>query len=298
MKVSFSPYMKSQLISAVRLMLACAGVLAAPAGAQEVPLLKGVDHFFATSPNPEPLYRFFRDTLGLPEIYPFRNYGDFSSGVVSAGNTLFEVVTWGVPAGKTLATELRGIAFESGGDLQATLKRLDANGAVRSKPDSVRMQNAAGERVLAYVNIGLDDAGGLPPDSAAIFINHNLGSKTAAAKRTAGSDSLRARRGGSLGIVSVKELVVGVTDLDGALIAWRKVLDSPSQASVGLITFKDGPALRLVKAQSDGISEMVLLVRSVAEASRFLATLGITGVEQGGELSVSLRGVPARLVGQ
>ena len=42
------------------------------------PLLKGVDHFFATSSEPEVLFKFFRDTLGLPQVWDFKNFGDFA----------------------------------------------------------------------------------------------------------------------------------------------------------------------------------------------------------------------------
>src|SRR5688500_20146093 len=34
---------------------------------QYSPLLRGVDHFFAYSSEPETLFKFFRDTLGLPQ---------------------------------------------------------------------------------------------------------------------------------------------------------------------------------------------------------------------------------------
>src|SRR5687768_759445 len=145
---------------AVTPVMVCAQQNPEGSSASGAPILRGVDHFFATSSNAEPLYRFFSDTLGLPEVYPFRNWGDFSSGLVSMGNTLFEVVNWSVPPGKRLATELRGIAFEPGGTIELTLRRLDAAGAVRSKVDSVMMSNAAAGNVLAYVNIGLDDDGG------------------------------------------------------------------------------------------------------------------------------------------
>src|SRR5687768_10121380 len=98
------------------------------ASAPPAPIVRGIDHFFATSDNPEPLYQVFRDTLGLPEVYPFRAYQGFSSGVVSMGNVLFEVVEWGVPAGETLPTELKGIAFEPSERLPATLQRLTDRG--------------------------------------------------------------------------------------------------------------------------------------------------------------------------
>lgn len=42
------------------------------------PLLKGVDHFFAYSSEPETLFKFFRDTLGLPQVWDFKNFGDFA----------------------------------------------------------------------------------------------------------------------------------------------------------------------------------------------------------------------------
>ena len=61
---------------------------------QYSPLLKGVDHFFAFSSEPETLFKFFRDTLGLPQVWDFKNFGDFASGGVWMGNVEFEVVTW------------------------------------------------------------------------------------------------------------------------------------------------------------------------------------------------------------
>lgn len=49
-------------------------------------LLKGVDHFFATSSEPEVLLKFFRDTLELPQVWAFKDFGDFASGGVWMGN--------------------------------------------------------------------------------------------------------------------------------------------------------------------------------------------------------------------
>ena len=51
---------------------------------QHSPLLKGVDHFFATSSEPEVLLKFFREVLGLPQVWAFNNF---------ARQTDFEVVS-------------------------------------------------------------------------------------------------------------------------------------------------------------------------------------------------------------
>ena len=264
----------------------------------QTPLLRGIDHFFATSADPEPLYRFFRDSLQWPEVYPFRDYGDFASGVVSAGNVLFEVVTWKVPAGETLPTELKGIAFEPGGDLPGYLATLRERGIPYAKPDSVMFTNDSGVRVLAYVNTGLDGAGGLPPSSASIFINDNLKHAGAPASRKTGSDELERRNGGPLGVLAVVELLIGVEDRDTALAQWRKVLGSPGQESQGVITFPAGPAMRFVGAAKGAIIEMVVRVRSLDRAKGFLAARGWLGSADGDVLiaPAAVGGLKIRLV--
>lgn len=246
--------------------------LGSQASTPQAPIVRGIDHFFATSSDPEPLYRVFRDTLGLPEVYGFQAYEGFASGVVSMGNVLFEVVTWSVPEGERLPTELKGIAFEPSERLPITLERLRERGVVHQKPEEVMFTNAEGLRVLGYVNVGLDGAGGLPPANAAIFINDNLGSPRAVASRERGARELDTRGGGPLGVVAVRELVVGVEDPAVASSQWGRLLAAPAATGDGVITFDAGPAVRFVRTSRPGIIEMVVVVRSLDDASRFLAS--------------------------
>jgi hypothetical protein len=238
------------------------------------PIVRGIDHFFATSPTPETHYRYFRDSLGLPEVYPFWNYGDFASGVVSMGNVLFEVVTWDVPAGDTLPIEFKGIAFEPAERLPVTLTRMREHGILVQAPESVMYDTPDSTKALAYINIPLDGPRGLSPTTASIFINDNLGSPRAAARRRESAEELVRRGGGPLGVLAVKELVIGVEDVDAALAQWRRLLESPAQESEGVITFPAGPAMRFVKAPVGAILEMVVQVRSLAQAERFLSRKG------------------------
>jgi len=244
-------------------------------------IVRGIDHFFATSPIPEPMYRIFRDTLGLPEVFPFRSYKDFASGVVSMGNVLFEVVTWDVPAGETLRTEFKGIAFEPSERLPITLTRLRDQGVAIQALDSVMYTTSEGTRALGYVNVPLDGPGGLPPASASIFINDNLGNLRAASRRREGADELARRGGGPLGVLGVQELVVGVEHRDVALAHWRRLLESPKQESRGVISFPVGPAMRFVEAPAGAIIETVVRVRSLDVAERFLASKGMLKREHG-----------------
>ena len=170
---------------------------------RDAPLLKGLDHVFAFSQNPEPLYRVFRDSLQWPEVYAFQDYGEFASGVVSLGNVLFEVVTWKIPAGETLPTELKGLAFAPAGELPAYLATLRERG-VPFETDSITFTTDSGTKVLAYVNTGLDGKDGLPPASASIFINDNLKHADAPARRKSRAEELERRNGGPLGVLSVR----------------------------------------------------------------------------------------------
>ena len=267
------------LASTACLTLACGPARPSTSSATEtvppMPVVQGIDHFFATSASPESLYRVFRDSLDLPEVYPFRDYGDFASGLVSMGNVLFEVVSWAVPAGQVLPTEFKGLAFEPSARLPATLAQLDTRGFAVQKPESVTYTNPAGARALAYVNIPLDGPGGLPPARGSIFINDNLGSAGAVARRRAGADSLTSRGGGRLGLLAVQELVIAVPDRDAALAQWRKLLGSPSQERGGVITWTSGPAMRFVTAREGAIPEMVVRVRLLSDAVRFLSSKGM-----------------------
>lgn len=158
--------------------------------------------------------------------------------------------------------------------------------------------NDSGVRVLAYVNTGLDGPGGLPPTSAAIFINDNLKHTSAPASRKTGTEELERRNGGPLGALAVVELVIGVNDLDAALAQWRNVLGSPKQESKGVITLPTGPAMRFVTAPSGAIIEMVVRVRSLDRAKSFLAARGWLGSAGGDVLiaAAAVGGLRIRLV--
>jgi hypothetical protein len=245
-----------------------------------VPVLRGIDHFFATSDQPERLYRVFRDSLQLPEVYPFRNYGDFTSGVLSAGNVLFEVVTWAIPAGERMPTEFKGLAFEPEARLPETFARLRAAGALVQKPESVWFTNSAGVRDLGYVNISLDGPSGLQPVTASIFINDNLGKTGPVKHREDGAHELARRNGGPLGIVSIDELIIGVPDVDSAMLQWRALGGTVAPNTTSVMTWSIGPRMRFVQAPRAAIQETVVRVRSLESARLFLTSRNMLSTDR------------------
>lgn len=244
---------------------------AGEAGEARTPLLARVDHFFATSPDAEVHFNFFRDTLGLAVAWPYRSHGSFASGGLSVGNTVLELVTWAVAEGETLRTEWKSLAFEPVGDTEAAVTELARRGISHAPPDVNRYNDANGKEVVGWTNTDLT---GLSP-SGVVFICDYADRKGIHAIHQGAGDELRQRQGGPLGIVHLKEIVIGVSDFVAASEQWRRLLEGPGQESAGVFTFGDGPAIRLVEAEQAGIREVVIAVHSVENARRFLVARGL-----------------------
>ena len=71
-------------------------------------ILQRLDHFYAASTQPEQLYTFFNETLGIPAVWQYQSYGSFASGGVTFGNAVFETVLF---PGFEGATRFSGIAY-------------------------------------------------------------------------------------------------------------------------------------------------------------------------------------------
>ncbi|MEP6705234.1 MAG: hypothetical protein ABJB34_10565 [Acidobacteriota bacterium] len=234
-------------------------------------LLKGVDHFFAYSGEPEPLFKFFRDTLGFPQVWDFNTFGDFASGGVWMGNVAFEVVTWKPAAGTKPPTEFKGIAFEPAGYTDRLIEELDRRAIEHEKPEPTLMKDKEGREVVGWINTGLDGADGVPPSNVSIFVYDSTSKEHNAAQNERSIAALQKTQGGPLGVVAVKELLIGVIDLKRAKTKWRKLLDRLDHRSGNVYRFSHGPAIRLFAAPTDGFKRIVLQVRSLRKAREFLA---------------------------
>gem|GEM_PF-574269 len=238
---------------------------------QYSPLLRGVDHFFAYSSEPETLFKFFRDTLGLPQVWDFKNFGDFASGGVWMGNVEFEVVTWKPPPGDKPPTEFKGIAFEPVGYTDDLVKELDRRAIKHGKPETTFVKDNEGRERVGWINTGIDGPGGIPPSNVFIFVYDSTSKEEEGARNERSNTALRESQGGPLGIVRVKELAIGVADLKAATVKWRMLLDRPDQQAGNLYRFNLGPDIRLFAGQTDGFKSIVLQVRSLQKAKEFLA---------------------------
>lgn len=87
------------------------------------------------------------------------------------------------------------------------------------------------------------------------------------------------RGGGPLGVVGVKEMIVGVTELETARRLWQKLLDPVLASTTDVWQVGEGPDIRLVPARENAIRTLVVSVASLPAAKAFLRSRNLLGAE-------------------
>jgi hypothetical protein len=99
----------------------------------------------------------------------------------------------------------------------------------------------------------------------------------------------------------VKEIVVGVTDLEAARALWQKLLDPTPLSGPSTWQVGDGPAIRLVQAKENTTQELVITVASLPRAKEFLREKGLLGADSEKEATIDpsrIHGLAIRVVGK
>jgi catechol 2,3-dioxygenase-like lactoylglutathione lyase family enzyme len=253
-------------------------------GAEKEPLATRVDHFFAVSDKAQSLFTFFKDTFQLPEMWPFSDRGTHASGGLWLGNAVLEFASFPHSADKPVRAEFRGIAFEPTGGADETAAELTKRGISRREVESNLRQGSDGQMRVAWSILHLKD---FPPIEADVFFVDYKYRKSAAVRYKAADDELAARNGGPLGIVGAAEVTVGVQDLEEARSKWSALLAPLPLISEDAFVFYAGPRIRLVRAESPGIQGIVLKVRSLDQASKFLDERGLLVKDDSGRIAIS-----------
>ncbi len=107
--------------------------------------------------------------------------------------------------------------------------------------------------------------------------------------------------GQDLGVDSLKEIVVGVRDLEAARTLWQKLLNpTPSSASYAW-QIGSGPTIHLVRAEKNLVQTLVVRVTSLQRAKAFLREKGLLGLDSGAEATIDpskIYGLNIRLIGR
>ncbi|MGB9006294.1 MAG: amidohydrolase family protein, partial [Candidatus Aminicenantales bacterium] len=252
--------------------------------AKEQPLATRVEHFLVVSDRAQTLFGYFKDTFQLPEVWPFYQHGTFASGGLSLGNAVLEFVSFPKEDNKPAKTEFRGIAFEPAPDADATAAELTNRNIAHTNIQSYKSQIPGGDVRVEWSSVGLSN---LPPATTDIFFCDYKNREAVAQRRKTASDELARRRGGPLGIVAAAEITVGVQDLEEARSKWCALLRPSPRISDDAFVFDIGPRIQLVHAELSGIQGIVLEVRSVDEAEKFLKVRRFLAKDDAGHIAIS-----------
>ncbi len=278
------------------------------------PVVRRIDHLIIRIDENQydELYAFFADTLRLPTPWPPTEHPTMRSGGIFAGNVDLEILY--VPTDPVIhQAQLYGVVLEAWGensDALATrgfsyLPTAYTHKEMGKPPTLLRMnyflesfwQRNAWQTLLFGLKKLIPDSlwlkgssrsQGNPEPFRWIFnkvyhqgivflVRFNPAWRDIDAVRRIGKTQLEMRSGGTLGLIRVKEVAVGTTQLTQSSARWRKLL-RPAVEETGLCwQVGDGPSLRVITAERDGIHHMVWEVASLADAQAALASLGLLG---------------------
>jgi hypothetical protein len=105
--------------------------------------------------------------------------------------------------------------------------------------------------------------------------------------------------GGPLGVVEVKEVLIGAVDVEAARRLWQKLLDPTPSATSDMWQIGSGPAVRLVPDKANRIQALLIRVASLERAKAFLRERQLLGVDAAGQVTIDpskIGGLDLRLV--
>lgn len=288
-----------------RLFMAAVVTVTAPLTAAQVMQpgqpVRQVDHVMIRTGDPKVLFEFFVDVLQLPVAWPLLSpRAGVTTGGVSFGNVNVEAIQ--IPGQTDNQPRLVGFAFEPS-ELRTSLSELDRRGITYGplRPVVSRTSNGSANTLWTNVTLRQFSDSDSPADATVhIFLSEYSPTYVNVAERRARLQSeLFAKQGGPLGVEGVKELVIGVHDLDGARALWQKLLDPTRASELSVWRVGDGPAIHLVPADKTSVQELVIRVTSLQRARTFLGGKGLLGTDSPREATIDpsrLNGLRFRLV--
>jgi Glyoxalase-like domain len=266
------------------LVVALVGFCAVSAGCEEqtpretANIVRQVDHILIVSTEAKELFSLLSGTFQLPVAWPMTDYGGFASGGIAMGNVNLEIIKDPEPAAGVVKSRWTGFALEPE-PLRSSLAEMDAQGIRHGPPAPFRSMQPDGSFTTRWTTVALPD---VSSDDVEIFLCQ-FGDDLPARRRHS-LEQLRSGDGGPLSAHSIKEIVYGASDVKRMQLQWQKLLNPRQESSPGVWQVGAGPALRLVQADHDGIQGLVVNVKSIEKARRFLKEHGLLGAERPGTL--------------
>jgi hypothetical protein len=251
--------------------------------------------------DPGELYAFLADTLQLPIAWPITSpRPGVMTGGVGFGNVNVEAIQF--PGQTDPRPRLVGLALEPSA-LDESLLELKRRGLTAGERRPLVATGSDGSTRTLWTNVTLrefSDAHSPATATIHIFLSEYSPTYVNVDERRA---RLRAQLvnsgGGPLGVVEVKEVIVGAVDVEVARRLWQGLLEpTPADAS-NTWQIGAGPAVRLVRANENRVEALLIRVASLERAKAFLREKQLLGVDRAGQVTLDpakIGGLDLRLV--
>jgi len=240
-------------------------------------IVRQIDHILLKTDDVRRLFELLSGPLALPVAWPLFPYRGFLSGAVSFGRVnleLLQPLDPGLPeAWRAPGTRLLGLAFEPP-DVASAVRLLDERGIGHGPPEPFRLEAPGGVAAASWTTVDLD---GTPECPIQLLVKYDRDQDE---RRVALGGQLADRDGGPLGVLSLDAVELALPDRPNAMAHWRRLLGPPVSETPPSWRLGDGPAVRLVPADSDRAGTLAIRVRSLGRARRVLherAALGAAG---------------------
>jgi hypothetical protein len=230
--------------------------------------INGIDHFFVSSPKAEKLFKFFKEELRLPVAWDYKTWGSFSSGAVSLGNVSFEFVFFD----SVKITKFDAIALEARQSTEDFILVLDSSKVVHDTIEYNTYTKKNGS-IGGWSTLTLRN---LLPENAGLFICDYKERDQVLIAITRDSAELIKQKGGSLGIICLKEIVVGSLDPINNKKELSK-LPGVIRDETEVYNFKKGASIRLIKSNVGSIEKIVIRIHSITAARKYLKLHNLLG---------------------
>jgi len=290
------------LVAVALLTVGGSEIASQPKGAASQPI-RQIDHIMIRTGTPQELYAFFTETLELPVAWPITSpRAGVVTGGVGFGNVNVEAIQF--PGQADSRPRLVGLAFEPSG-LEESLSELNRRGITPGERRPLTAVAPDGSKNTLWTNVTLrqfSDADNPANATLHIFLSeYSRSYVNVDERRSRLRKQLLEQSGGPLGVVDVKEVIIGARDLEMARRLWQRLLDPAHSAASNTWDVGNGPAIRLVSATEDRIQTLVIHVASLDRARAFLREKQLLGAESDGHAAIDPRkvgGLDIRLVGK
>lgn len=230
-----------------------------------------IEHFYIRSPQSEKLYHFFKANFQLPVIAEYQDVpgATFEAGALSLGNVVLEIAKFE----DETRTMFEGIGLQPQGSAENAVKRLDAAGVVHDSIQSLSITLNKGEWDIPFKIFGIHN---MLPEKVNLFYCDYIDRKEIYKNRKDASDSLALLQGGPLGIIGVKDIVVGCNKVAAYSDKLSKLPGIKKEAN-NRFTFESGPSIQLINSNNAGFEKIIITINSLANAKSYLQAKKILG---------------------